>query len=136
MSEYKGNPEIAKLGEATRFGSEKGFDPSNAGVISGRMRETIRPALRRLSRAELGTNPTVEKLCAHLGRNPDTLLGGELLAIKNFIQAMNNYKAMEKIIDNIDGKQVERKVESKVTLAQLLDLADTLPDEEPDNGDV
>lgn len=120
-----GHPEIAKLGEGTRFGAENGPDPKEAGQRAQRMHgapHSVRIALRRLAAAEFDLEGplTPQKLARVFGNTRGTMTGAQMAACKKFQQAMSNPKAMDSLIEHIDGKLVQKTVEAKVTLAEII----------------
>ena len=124
MAREGGNPDIANLGESTRFGAERGPDPSAAGSVAGegkKRRASIRAAKRRLAGHSPGTDkPRTQDFARAFGRPFSELTVAEIMAIQSAQQAMVNYKAMKDFVEDVDGKQVEKKVEAKVTLADII----------------
>lgn len=133
-----GNKDIALIGKAYQFGAEKGPDPTEA--IKKRNEKghpgEIRVALKRLACAEIDITrtPTAEDMARIFGKGGTKVTMAQMAAIMKFQQAMKNYKAMDTLIDHVDGKQIERKVEATVTLADLVTRSYELEDkaDEPD----
>ncbi len=120
MSNVDGNPKIAALGASTRFGQPGGPDP---GLMAREKNPAhVRAVLRRLAACEIDiTQPvTIELLSKMLRRDGSMLTGAEMLAVRKWQQAMTNWRAMDSLIDAIDGKQVQKQVEAQATLADLI----------------
>lgn len=124
--EAKGNnPNIVEHGKATRFGAERGADPKEA---NKKLMDEIgspafvRPALRRLACAEFDIDKKLDSntLTRVFAKEKAALTGAQILAIRKFQQGMANYKAMDTLIDSIDGKQIQKVAEAKVSLADLV----------------
>lgn len=127
-----GNPDIVKHAEGHRFGDAGGADPSAAGKKGNESRWSIRSSLKRIGRFEFDVSEEgMQNLSEQFRRafNSKKLTGSELAAIKKFSQAMLNEQAMDKLIEHIDGKLVERKVEATVTLADLVNGSYDEPDQ-------
>ncbi len=118
-----GNPNIAEYGKATRFGA--GNDPKEA---HKRMQEEVgnttfvRPALRRLACAEFDVDKKMDAntLTRVFAKEKASLTGAQILAIRKFQHGLANYKAMDSLIDAIDGKQIQKVAEARVSLADLV----------------
>jgi hypothetical protein len=119
MSE--GNKDIAKHGEATRFGAERGPDPAEA--VNKRNEEfghpnSIRGSIRRIAclrRSELADMVKDENLSM-----------AQVVAVSKYQKAMKgDVKAMKELEDSVDGKLVETKIEVKTdSYADLLQQAE------------
>lgn len=126
-----GNANIATLGANTRFGSAGGADPSAA--ASKRNTEinpsSVRQKLRRLAVHVPGNaRPTATDLARAFDKRGMTELSmAEIWALQRAQQAMGNYKAMDTLIDHIEGKLVNKQVEVNVdSYADLVMAADKL----------
>lgn len=126
MTEKKtGNQNIAKHGESTRFGSKGGPDPSAAGKASQAKAgnpSSIRSSLRRLMAAEVDFTKPIDPsdIVKMFGKNGMKVTLAQACAIRKVQQAMGNWKAMDSLTDQVDGKQVQATVEAKTTMADLL----------------
>lgn len=135
-----GNKDIAIIGKDTRFGSEKGPDPveaQKAREAKGNPGE-IRGALKRLACAEIDITrtPTAEDMARIFSKNGGTKITmAQMAAIMKFQQGLKNWKAMDSLIDHVDGKQIERKVEATVTLADLVTRSYELEDKNEKTDD-
>lgn len=120
MSE--GNPNIAEIGKNYGFGAPNGTDPREARAKANPP-WSVRHAIKRIAACP---DLDIDRGAPSLMRQIKTkvfngkMSGGEILAAQKFIQAMTNYKAMKEVTEDIDGKLVERKVEAKVSLADLV----------------
>lgn len=118
-----------------RFGQKDGNDPKEAKAKQTAAglgnQHTIRNSLKRLACAEVDITkmPTAEDMAKMFGRDGTKVTMAQLAAIKKFQQAMGNWKAMDSLIDHVDGKQVERKVEATVSLADLVNRSYELEDQ-------
>lgn len=115
-----GNPNIAQCAIGYRFGEPGGADPSEASKMGARPYE-IRRALKKIARTIFDVTegaPTFEKQVRDIFGGE--MSGAELAAVRKFMQAMKDYRAMENLTNDIDGKLVERRIESRVTLAELV----------------
>lgn len=110
--------EIIEAGKDTRFGSERGADPTEA--VNTRNEDhghpnSIRSSIRRiacLTQAEL----------KELANDP-RLTMAQTVAVRKFMAACGkfpNIKAMKELEDSVDGKLVEKKIE--VTTDSYADL--------------
>ncbi len=117
------NPNIVEHGKSTRFGADGGANPSDAASFGNHRRAQVRSSLRRLMGHVTGTaSPSASDLAKGFGkgRRLDNLTVAEVMALHKVQQAMKNPKAMDTLIDHVDGKQVEKKLEAKVTLADII----------------
>lgn len=102
-----GNPDIVKHAEGYRYGDPGGADPSES-AKSGKP-WSIRNAVRRICAAEFDMSPdapTVDEQIKKLFRGKMT--GGQIAAVRKFAQAMKDFRAMENLTNDVDGKLVER----------------------------
>ena len=136
-----GNKDIAIIGKNTRFGSENGPDPKAAKAKQTEAgqgnQHSVRNALRRLAASDfvLGENMTPEVLVKKFGRNGVEISGAQMLAVRKFEQGMKNWKAMDSLIDAIDGKQVQKVVEAQATLADLVNHSYELENQTEEQAD-
>lgn len=115
------NKDINKY--AKKFGSDGGPDPSAAAAKGNRSRAQIRQALRRLAAFQFDVTdnaPPLNDQMRDVFMRKGYITGAEMAAIRKFTQAMKDYRAMENITNDVDGKQIERVVEAKVTLSDLV----------------
>ncbi len=119
-----GNPNIAKHGELTRFGTNN----------QPKMRSkpwSIKKALRRIGAGQLDITidqdgrPRMENLdalmIAKMVGSHRSLSPSELMAARMFKDGLNGVtKAQVAVMEAIDGKAVNKTVEARVTLAELL----------------
>ncbi len=140
MSE--GNKDIAEYGKSTRFGAEGGADPKAARAKRTENgtgnQHTVRQAVRRLACADFDITAelTPKELCKKFGREGTVVTGAMLLAAKKFQKAMQgDVKMLQQITDDIDGKQVQKTIEAKTTLADLVnrsyEIEGKVEDDEP-----
>lgn len=120
MSEATDNPINRLVGN--RFGEAGGADPREARAKASPA-WCVRGALRRIAACpelnlDRGAGSLMQQIRTKVFKGK--MNGGEILAAQKFIQAMQNYKAMESVTNDISGKQVERVLEAKVTLADLV----------------
>lgn len=127
----EGNPNIVEYGVNTRFGQPGGADPSAAARKSNKG-GSIRTAVRRIACMP------VEQLEGLL-KSPKArsrLSVAELTAIYKFRAVMQgNVKAMQQVTDDVDGKLVQKQVNSDVSLEQLVtgsfDYDESSEDDQP-----
>lgn len=125
-----GNPQIAEYGKQTQFGSEGGPDPVEAGRKGGYSKGSIRQSLRRIGAHEFEVGedaPDFTQQMMKVFGGEKRMTGSQLAAVKKFGQAMKNPKAMDTLIDNIDGKLVQKQVETKVSLEDLVNGSYDIP---------
>lgn len=100
----------------TAFGSPGGPDPraaQKASVAKAQETRSVRAAIRRFA------GYTIEELQSMSRKR--NIPAAHMLAIAKFQKAISgDVKAMQQIEESIDGKLVEKKVEAKVTLAELV----------------
>ena len=125
-----GNYNIAVLGADTRFGQPRGPDSAAAARKKNAEQHaaSIRLSLRRLMEFEIDmTKPvTQDVLAAAFGRDGRCLTLAQACAVRKVYQALNNPRAMDMLIEQIDGKQVQATAEAKVTLADLVNASVSL----------
>lgn len=125
----KHNPNLTELTKKYGFGAEGGADPSAAakkGVATRVANGSIRRYLKQLMHYPL--NPDVDiraqvtssKLLWYLGYDGSRPTLAALAAIQYYQHAVQNGKIMTSLIDQVDGKQIERVVEAKISLAELV----------------
>ncbi len=113
MPNYKGNPNIQKYGEATRFGKANGNDPNIARLHGARPWE-VRNALRRFMRL---TVKEFEERCTQIHKMPL----GEAVAALKIKKAMNgNILMMERVTDDVDGKHAKIQIDSDINLISTI----------------
>lgn len=111
--------EIAKYGEKTRFGAENGPDPSKAGR-SSKPQHGIRAHLKTLMESPIfADDPSKLKLSDFAKlfglRRVSDLTFGHISAIQFFKQGLGNGKVMMALIDNVDGKLVQKNENKDTT---------------------
>lgn len=111
--------------EGKRFGEEGGGDPREAQAKSReKMKEnaSVRRMVRRIAEHEFdfgdGAKPIPDQIKDVFGSRRMT--GAQVLAAARFAQGMKNYKAMQGLVEDIDGKLIEKKAEAKVGYAELV----------------
>ena len=114
-----GNQDIATLGARTRFGSEDGPDPSAAGR-SSKPQQGIRAHLKTLMESPIfADDPSKLKLSDFAKlfglRRVSELTFGHISAIQFFKQGLGNGKVMMALIDNVDGKLVQKNENKDTT---------------------
>lgn len=126
MTDANGNnPNIVEHGKNTRFGQPGGADPRKAREAQPNP-NSVRACLRRLMTypvsPDLPINEqlTVGNLLAYLGRGHDTPTLAMMAAIQTYKHGVANGKIMMQMIDQVDGKLIEKKVEASATLEQLV----------------
>lgn len=132
MPNYEGNPRINEYGKDMHFGQPNAPCPRAA---QQRASEpwSIQKAVRRLMAAEFDISPDAPDLHKQMlevfgGKNHIT--GAQYVAVTKFTQALKNPRAMETLIDRLEGKVVERKAEAQVTLADLVNASYQIGNEE------
>lgn len=137
----KGNPDIAKLGK--KFGDDRP-DTVEQAIKGGEAKHAIRAKLRKLAchevelDTETGAAPTLADIAKAWGREAKgtkiKLNMAEVWALQKSKQAMSDPKAMDKLIEHVDGKQTETLVHKGVeTYADLVNAAaGNAPDEDDD----
>lgn len=121
----KSRNELMVINQRTRFGQEGGPDPSASAKKKNETQHTasVRLTLRKLGMAKIDiTKPiTPETVAKAMGyRSAEDLTVIDLCSMMKLQQAMKNWKAMDTLIDHIDGKQVQKVVEAQVSLADLV----------------
>lgn len=126
-----GNPDIKQIGEETRFGNGKN-DPLKANAAPND-RGAMRKALKKIARHMFDLGPDAPPFDVQMKRvfsmDEAKLTGAELVAVRKFQQAMAEGKYMDKLIDHVDGKLVDRKVEATVTLADIINKSYEIEDD-------
>lgn len=131
--ENNGKPaeEIIEIGKATQFGQPGGADPRAAREKQVNP-TSIRSCLHRLMAYPLDPNkPMNEQI------KPDALLkflgyGREptlamLAAIQTYRHGVESGKIMMQLIDQVDGKLIEKKVEATIPFSEI--VKDSLQDD-------
>lgn len=109
-----GNKNIAEYGKGTRFGSDNGPDPSEAGRKGANAKWSVRNASKRIAALTVGEAKEM------MGRM-DELTVAQAVALSKFRSAMaGDTKAMQQFTDDVDGKLIDRKVHAEITLADLV----------------
>lgn len=138
------NKDIIEAGKNTRFGSKDGADPSEAATKRNKEANpnAVRLAMKRLAASEFDIMQplTAEDIAKKFGRNGTIVSGAQMIAVKKFQVAMKkgDPKILQQVTDDIDGKQVEKKMEASVTLADILAASHdekflSEPDDDSDN---
>jgi len=106
------NKDIVEAGKKTQFGQEGGADPKEAREKSSPW--SIRMATKRIARM------TVTEAKAMADRKNELTMAQAVAAMK-FQRALNgDVRAMQQLEDSIDGKLVEKRVEAKTSLEDLV----------------
>ena len=129
----RGNPNIAKLGEKYRFGSEGGNDPAEAGSLPKQSQYCVRAAIRVAAGKRIidPANPKMDiksfpELFGY--KKGDPLSPAQVIAVRKIASAMNgSLQAMQQVEDSIAGKATQSVVQTTMTYEQL--LAQMSPDE-------
>lgn len=109
-----------------QFGKDGGNDPREAKqkqTEAGQGNQhSIRNSLRRLMTQDIDVTktPTAKDMAKMFGRSGTKIKMHEMMAIASVQQALKNFKAMENVINNVDGKLVEKQMTTNVTLADLV----------------
>lgn len=86
----------------------------------------VRVALRRIAAHEFdfsdGARPIQDQIKDDVF-NRKKMTGAQMFAAVRASQAMRNWKAMEGLINDIDGKLVEKRVEATVSYADLVNAS-------------
>lgn len=117
-----GNPNIAKYAEGHRFGDAGGADPREA-QAKGAKPWSIRNSVRRICAAEIDItrNFSQAELVKIFGKDAETISIGQLLAARKIEMAFKgSEKMMTEVTNDVDGKLIEKKVEAKTTLEDLV----------------
>lgn len=130
-----GNPNIADIGKDTRFGADGGADPVEAASTS----HSVRKSIRRMVAAKIdsdvmdGKKKITGEIIAReiFGNSKKELSFGEALAARKIQLALaGNARMMKEIEDSVDGKLVEKKVETTASsLAELINAAEQMEKE-------
>lgn len=120
-----GNPDIVK--HAKPFGSPDGPDPAEAGRKGAEMKHGVRRALKRICYHKFDVSPegrqNLDLQLERLFGATSEMTGAEMAAVAKFTQALKNPKAMDTFIDAVDGKQLQRVAETRVSLADLVNAS-------------
>ncbi len=113
--------EIIAIGEKTQFGKDGGKSASEAGRKSPGG-QSVRLALRRLMLAEVDVSKPMDarQLAKIFGNKGTIITAAQACALRKYQQAMQNWKAMDSLIDSVDGKAVQPVANATVTLADLV----------------
>lgn len=116
---------IIDHGRNTRFGQKNGADPRDARAKQVNP-SSIRTALRRLMARQIDVNVDYKKeltLDARLkflaDKNGDVTEAMIVAAIA-ITQAVQSPKAMQHLIDQVDGKLIEKQAQTIISLADLV----------------
>lgn len=96
------------------------FGQEQSGAEAVRKRWSIRMALRYLSKTQFDGEITLDDLRNIFIKERGGITAAEIVACKRFMQSLDDWRAADGLIDHIDGKLVERKVEAQVSLADLV----------------
>jgi len=120
----------------SRFGEDGGADAREAQAKSRQKmieNASVRRMVNRIASHEFDFAPDAKAIPDQIkdvfGRK---LTGAQMLAATRFAQAMKNPTAMQQIVEDIDGKLIEKKVEAKVGYAEL--VAGSLEREREEQG--
>lgn len=120
--------QLIVYGEKTRFGAKDGPDPRAAKAKQVeedkcQNQHSIRGALKRLMVADFDISKpiTPSDLVKKFGRDGALINGAQVAAMNKFMQAMKNWKAMDSLIDAVDGKQKQSvELEAKRSLGDII----------------
>lgn len=122
MSDDTTDPTDRLIG--SRFGEDGGADARDAQAKSReRMMEnsSIRRMVRRIAAHEFdmapGSQSIPDQIRGIFGRK---MTGAQMMAAARIAQGMKNPTAMQQVVEDIDGKLIEKKVEAKVGYAELV----------------
>lgn len=125
--------------EGKRFGEDGGGDPREAQAKSReKMKEnaSVRRMVRRIAAHEFdfgeGAKPLPDQIKSDVF-GTRRMTGAQVLAAARFAQAMKNNTAMNSIVEDIDGKLIEKKVEAQVGYAELVSGSLDMEREEEDD---
>jgi hypothetical protein len=110
---------LANIAKKKDFGTEGSADPVEAGRRGGMMRA----AQRRIAHMDFKTlnEMSEEALLERLRGSRGTFTMSDYLAIKRAIRAQKDGAEYEALINNVEGKLVDRKVTTQAkSLAELL----------------
>jgi hypothetical protein len=119
------NPNPVTRFKGRTFGGD-GADPKEAQAKSReKMKEnnSVRQAMRRIACHQFDTSEDAKPLLKQIQQDifpRRTMTGAQLAAITRFTQALKNWKAMQNVVEDIDGKLIEKKVEAKIGYAELV----------------
>lgn len=120
-----GNPNIVEYGKGTHFGKEGAADAQAAQAksrVTMKENSSIRRMVKRIAAHEFdvseGAPPISDQIKAIFGKRKMT--GAQMFAATRAAQAMKNYKAMQNLVEDVDGKLIEKKVEATVNYADLV----------------
>lgn len=121
--ENNGNPDIHKY--AKKFGSEGGPDPREARAKQVNP-TSIRSCLHRLMAYPLDPNKPMgeqikpDALLKFLGYGHKEPTLAMLAAIQTYRHGVESGKIMMQLIDQVDGKLIEKKVEATVPFSEIV----------------
>jgi len=121
-----GNPNIAEYGKDVQFGKPKGPDPVEARKNVKVNPSSIRSCLRRLMTFPLNPNVdlkeqmTVASLLGYLGYGHKEPTLAMLAAVQAYKHGVESGKIMMQLMDQVDGKLVEKTMTTGATLEQLV----------------
>lgn len=111
------NPVNRLLGH--RFGEPGGANPDQSKTQNRPW--SVRDGIRRIAAHEFDISegaPPIPDQIKKLFKGKMT--GAQIAAATKWAQSMKNWKAMENLTVDIDGKHIEKKVEAKVGYAELV----------------
>ena len=131
MANDNGNPDIAKIAKENDngFGGENGADPKEARAKGDPDRHSIRRQITRITGLEIGDfldlksqKEIFTQAAKKLGYSSEkNMTYAQVIAVRKLSLAIaGNVKAMKEIEDSVDGKLVEKRMESKVSLEDLV----------------
>jgi len=140
------NPNLVKCGEATQFGKPNGPDPKAAARKKKEAQHlswSVESSIRYFARQTWQTGTTAPSMDYQakqmLGR---PLTGSEIIALTRLRQAMVGHPKFSQMArEDIDGKVIQKQIETKVTLAELIaksydqDYLDGKHDSDEDSGE-
>lgn len=118
-----GNPDIVKAAEGYRFGDPNGPDPAEAGRKGGQQKASIRAAVRRIAAAEFDIGEDAPPMKTQINRvfgGENKMTGAQMAGARKFALAMNDLRGLENLTNDVDGKLVEKRVEAKTSLEDLV----------------
>jgi hypothetical protein len=123
------NPNIVEAGKETQFGQPDGVDPKEARAKGDPDRHSIRRQITRITGLEIGDFLDLKsqkeifiQAAQKLGyKSEKNMTYAQVIAVRKLSLAIaGNVKAMKEIEDSVDGKLVEKRMESKVSLEDLV----------------
>ncbi len=118
--------ELKEIGAATRFGQPGGADPKEARAQVKVNPTSIRSCLHRLMAYPLDPNKSMgeqikpDALLKFLGYGHKEPTLAMLAAIQTYRHGVESGKIMMQLIDQVDGKLIEKKVEATVPFSEIV----------------